>query len=158
MTDKPKLIAKFEAAYAQAIKLNPGGAGCALSECTARLNKISRRVEPLPGDYEEMSVSQTNGPTLSYQAVNLADFSSKKEGRDRWTIGSIDQTPKGSYVAVLERCSDLPGEIDIITATVVEPGLDEAMRRHRVMDHFGWSDGARGMAKKLGWSIIVEIE
>ena len=158
MTDKPKQIAKFETAYAKAMKLNPGGAGLALGECTSRLNRISARAEPLPGEYEETQVVQTNGPTLIYQAVKLADFSSRSEGRDRWTTGTIEQTPAGAYVAVLERCSDIPGEIDLVSAAVIELGPDEAMRRHSVMDHFAWSDGARGMAKKLGWSIIVEIE
>lgn len=158
MTDKPKSIAKFEAAYAEAQKHNPAGAGLVLAECATKLRQIARRANPLAGEYEEMKVVQTNGPTLRYHAVNLAEFNSMSAGRERWTIGTIDQTPAGAYVAVLERCSDTEGEIDLISALVVEPGLDEAMRRHKVMDHFRWSDGARGMAKKLGWSIIQEIE
>jgi hypothetical protein len=158
MTDKPKSIAKFEAAYAQAMKLNPAGANLVLTDCARQLRKISRRVDPLPGEYEEIKVSQTNGPTLEYHAVNLAQFNSRSAGRERWTIGSIDQTPAGAYVAVLERCSDTEGEIDLISALVVEPGPDEAVRRQRVMDHFEWSDAARGMAKKLGWSIILEVD
>lgn len=158
MTEKPKGIGKFEEAYAEAMKLNPGSAGLVLSECTGKLRRFIRRATPLPSEYEEISINQTNGPTIIYHGIKLAEYDSHKDGKDRWTIGSIDETLGGSYVAVLERCSNLEGEIDLISAVVVEPDDDEEGRRHKIMDFFGWSNAAKGMAKTLGWSTIQEID
>lgn len=101
---------------------------------------------------------QTRGPVVEFNGRLVGEYSGRKTDKDRWWEGELWETPKGTWVAVAVSASNVEGEIDLISAEVHELGDDPADRQIAVMDLFGWTDGARKMARDLGWNINLWVD
>ncbi len=141
---------------ARAQAANPGGAKLAMGDVQRRLRKIAAKAEPREG-YEPQTIQQWKGPAVQFKGRLLAETSSKRDGAERWQEVEVWETHGGAYVAVLIGASEVGGENDRVTVTVVEPSADEDARRWAVMDALGWTDMARNMAKGLKWSLVREV-
>ena len=160
MMTKNKTINAFEAAYAEAVELNPSGAGQAVAECAKKLRRVAARAKDKSDDSEwsREHVRQSRGPAIEFSGKLLGQYSGEAPGKSRWQEGEVWITRGGAYVAILSGLSDTGGEEDFVAVTVIEPGDDEDERRIAVMDAMGWSGGARQMAtKQLKWQLLREI-
>lgn len=151
---------EFAGLIEEARAANPSGVEIALKRWRAQLNKIIRKAADGDADerFEQQRVEQTRGPTLSFAGRLLGEFSTERPGADRWQEVELWLTPAASYVAVRVGATNLPGETNFITATVLEADMSEVERRMAVMDAFEWSYPAIRLAKMLDWSLTIEVE
>jgi hypothetical protein len=89
----------------------------------------------------------------------LAETKFETNGRDPMKITfEIWESRGGALIAVF---ASEPGErdgVEVVKAAVVQPQEDALAMRLAVLEHFEWHDRARSMARKLGWSMRVEVE
>ena len=116
------------------------------------------RDEELEGDWERISIAQMRGPTIEATARLLAytGFTEKRNGLE--ILLEIYETKGGALLAISS--STLPGGAGREDAriAVVEPSDDVLAMRYAVMEHFNWENRARSMVRKLGWSLLREVE
>lgn len=130
-----------------AIAVDRGGTGGAIAMFEAHLRRIVKRASLAP-DMERVEIVQTYGPTLEFTGRLLVegqeDRATYRNHREIW------QTEAGNLVAVY-RGNDERGEM--VAATVCDAGDHLA-----AMDAFRWNSYARTLAKKLDWSLRVEVD
>lgn len=124
-----------------------------------RAFKRAAKRAAVPADYERVEFKQHRGPTIEFTGRRIAQHEFETRGRDPMLVSfEIYETAGGALVAVKEtEPADRAGHA-VVTATVVERHDDAQAMRFAVMDAFDWHDRARNMAKKLGWSLKVEVE
>lgn len=129
-----------------------------IADATRALKRAQKRAE-VPAGFERIEIVQQRGPTVEMSARLIADARFETKTRDPMSVSfEIYETPGGALVAVKEtEPADRAGHA-VVTATVVERQDDAQAMRFAVMDAFDWHDRARNMAKKLAWSLKVEVE
>lgn len=137
----------------------PGGAVIsALADCERALKRILARANVRPG-FERVEIVQAKGPTVEFSGLLLCETCFKTKAHDAVRIDlEIWETERGgmvaaSYSTLVER----DGRENAIVS-VIQPSDDAWAMRAKVMDHFKWTDRARSMVRKLGWSIRQEVE
>lgn len=124
-----------------------------------RAFKRAAKRAAVPADHERVEFKQHRGPTIEFTGRRIAQHEFETRGRDPMHVGfEIWETMAGNLVAVTITAPVMRDGFEIVEATVVERQDDAQAMRFAVMEHFDWNDGARNMARKLGWSIRVEVE
>lgn len=114
----------------------------------------------LSADYDEPhAIKQSRGPTIEFAGKLLASDEFTTKGRDPMKIRlEIWETRGGALIAAsYSEPADREGFEDA-RAEVVEPSENAQAMRFAVMGFFGWDNRARSMARKLGWSLRMEVE
>lgn len=160
MDDKTKIrIEVLRAAAALAVFQNPAEAYSVLADAERALKRCVRRAEALPEEWERVEIAQSKGPTLEFTGRLIGSQSFATHGREPMQVEfEIWETRAGAMVAVRSTTPTDREGLELVRAAVIEPGEDQMPRRLAVMEHFDWSDRARTMAKKLGWSFRQEVE
>lgn len=130
------------------------------------LSALSKRLaqleipHPLSGEWERHRVTQDRGATVRFTGKPLGQFQTKTNEEGRSFEGELFVTKGGAYVAVARHFREWePGDVDeSVGIEVFPPTEDETMRRHAVMAFFQWSDHARSMARKIGWSATWDVD
>lgn len=129
----------------------------ALSDATKALKRAKARAENLSGEMERVEFVPSRGPTVEFTGRLAMETGWNPKGSDTAHMRlEIWETRAGALVAV-SIATDRYANEDC-RLTVVEPQEDRQAMHFAVMDHFAWVSGARNMARKLGWSLRVEIE
>lgn len=124
-----------------------------------RAFKRAAKRAAVPADYERVEFKQHRGPTIEFTGRRIAQHEFETRGRDPMHVAfEVWETMAGNLVAVTITAPVMRDGFEIVEATVVERQDDAQAMRFAVMEHFDWNDGARNMARKLGWSIRVEVE
>jgi hypothetical protein len=128
-----------------------------IADCRNGLVRTQNRARTQPG-MDRFEIAQTHGPLLEFTGRLLAETTFTTERADPLRISfEIYETAAGVLVAV---SSTEPVERDgfeVVRATVVERQDDAQAMRFAVMEHFEFHPWARNMAKKLGWSLRLEV-
>lgn len=107
--------------------------------------------------YEPRTIKQSRGPRIKFVGRLL--------GGEQWTTKGarpmdmmieVWETQGGALVATSSTVPADSGGFEDLRAAVFE-GEDEQAKRLGVMDFFEWDNRARQMAKRLGWSMTVEV-
>lgn len=154
-----KTQARFRdlAAQVQEARGNGTNHGTVLSDAVLALKRLNKRAA-VPEGMERIEIVQQRGPTLEFTGILIASSDFETRGRDPMRVEfEIYETVGGALVAVsASEPTDREG-IELVNATVVERQDDALAMRCAVMAHFDWHDRARNMAKKLGWSLRMEV-
>lgn len=162
-TQKARLSKKLEdlhdAAF-NAAEADYGAAGAVIASCEQALKRIVKRAATLSGEYETVEIVQSRGPVIECQAVLLAQSEHEDHsGREPVTIGmEIYQTKGGALLAVRSVDFYDGDRRSLIRACVAQPAEDPRDMWFAVMDLFEWDDRARSMARKLGWSLKLDVD
>lgn len=131
----------------------------AIADARRAMNRILKRAEQLPAEWERVEFVQDRGPTIEATAHLLAE-TTFETGRGQPLEMSLEiwETQGGALIAV--SATTLPGGAgrEDLRATVVPPIDDAQAMRFAVMDAFHWHQRARSMVRKLGWSLRTEID
>lgn len=116
--------------------------------------------DPLSGEWARKRLTQDRGPTVRFTGKSLGMFETKINAEGRSFEGEVFLTQGGAYVAVARHLKEWePGEVDeSVEIEVFPPANDETLRRHAVLAFFQWSDHARSMARKIGWSATWDVD
>ncbi len=130
-----------------------------IADATRALKRAAKRAEALSGEWQRVEFAQHTGPTIEFTGRLLADTSfESRRGTPTRVAFEIWETRAGALVAVSVSTPLSEAGMELVEVTVAEPQDDAQAQRFAVMGHFDWKDGARNMAKKLGWSLRVEID
>lgn len=102
-------------------------------------------------------IGQKAGPKIKATGRILDELDMPASARDRWYGGILYETVGGAYIADSIHFSDIEGEDDHHRALILDAEMPEFDRRMAVMEHFNWTPQARAMAKRLKWSLVVEV-
>ena len=121
------------------------------------LIRAANRAEQAEG-FERVEFAQHGGPTIEFNGRLLAENSFEAKGHIPTRVAfEIWETEAGALIAA-SISTPLDGYgTELVEVTVAEPRDDAQAMHFAIMEHFGWRDGARGMAKKLGWDLKVEV-
>jgi hypothetical protein len=156
----PKTAQRFRDLAAQVQLARETGAnhGVVLADAVQTLKRLNKRARAAPG-FQPVEIVQHRGPTIEFSGKLLASDKFVTRSDDPMEVlFEIWETDGGALVAIH---SSVPAEregVEINRATVIEPGPDPLAMHCAVMDAFDWQDRARSMARKLGWSLRVEVE
>lgn len=131
-----------------------------LADTEKALKRAIRRAEELSGEWERVEFVPTRGPTTEFTGRLLIEDEYQSKGRDPISAHmQIWETRAGALVAV-DETQRLDGVSTPRLAVLICPptGDDAQEQRFAVMEHFGWSTRARTMARKLGWSLRIEVD
>ena len=132
----------------QANRVNPSETGRAIQQAINAMHKIVKRNE-VPPDFERFSWEPTVGPVHEFTGRELYhDDYTDKDGNDLALL--LAETVSGKLVVLQERVS-MGKETAFVSVL-------EAGDHLGVMEACRWSDMARTMARKLKWSLTVEVE
>lgn len=126
-----------------------------LADAVKAMKREVRRHSASEG-FDAIEIAQMRGPTVEFNGRLLAESEfTARAGQDMAL--EIYETEGGALVAVTS--STLPGETgrEDARVTVVPPTDDVQAMRFAVMDAFRWENRARTMARKLGWSLRMEV-
>lgn len=161
-TIPPRLATRIEAVSDLAAKTwHTAGqeAMSILADTERALKRAVKRAEELDGEWERVEFVPTRGPTTEFTGRLLAEDEFESKGRDPIAARmSIWETKAGALVAVDETQRLNEESTPRLAVLVAPPTTDVQEQRFAVMEHFGWSSRARSMARKLGWSLRVEVE
>lgn len=132
-----------------------------IADYTRDLKRLAKQGADLPGEFERVSLAQMRGPTVEFTGRLLASESwvvSPEVGPDLLLSFEIWETQGGALVAA-STSEPVDGEgFEDARVEVVASAEDVHAMRFAVMDHFGWGDRARSMARRLGWDLKVEVD
>lgn len=149
-TPKTTGMQRFIAAYEEALALDPNRANGAIGDALTAMRRVIKRAQ-CPVDMERVELVQTRGPVVEFTGHRLSRTEFPvRQGTDKAVL-EIWQTETGAMVAVRDEPAGL-------SALVVPPGPDEAAQKMAVMEFFAWQNGARSMARKLGWSLRQDVD
>ena len=132
----------------QANRANPSETGMAIQNAINAMYKIVKQNE-VPADLERFSWAPTLGPVHEFTGTEIYyDEYTDKDGN--WLALSLSKTTTGKLVVMQERHS-MGKETAFVSVL-------EAGDHLGVMEACRWSDMARTMARKLKWSLTVEVE
>lgn len=130
-----------------------------LADTERALKRAAKRAEQLDHQWERVEFVPTKGPTVEFTGRPIAEDIFKTRGSDPLSISmQIWETRGGALVAIDETVPEFAGATAKLAVKVCPPTGDAQGQRFAVMEHFGWSSRARSMARKLGWSLRVEVE
>jgi hypothetical protein len=129
-----------------------------LADTERALKRAAKRAEELDGEWERVEFVPTRGATVEMTARLIGEDTFETRGREPLSIQmQVWETKAGALVAVDETVPLYEGATAKLAVKVCPPTADAQEQRFAVMEHFGWSSRARSMARKLGWSLRVEI-
>lgn len=108
-------------------------------------------------EFESIRIGQKEGPTIKATACLLGSLDQPRSAGERWFGGDLWETKGGAYIADSVHFSDIEGEDDHHRALILDADMPEFDRRMAVMEHFNWTPQARALAKRLKWSLVVEV-
>lgn len=109
--------------------------------------------------FEMQYIAANHGPTYEFWGRLLGEYSTNNNGRkSKWTELRLWETPSGKWVTESAGCSDEPGQVDILDASVVNGELDGRPMEFQAMDFWKWSSPAKALAKRLGWDLTVKVD
>lgn len=125
-----------------------------LSDATRSLSRAAKREATLSAEYERVEIVPTNGETVEFTGRLLAsqDFAVA----DKRIEMEIWETDGGALVGV--DVIDRDNGNERIKVAVAPPQDDVQAMRFAIMDLFDWSNRARSMARKLGWSLRRDLD
>lgn len=128
----------------RAHEANPAATGAAVDEARRAMRRIVKRAETQP-DMERVEFPQTSGPTLCFHGrlIGEGGYQRRSDGQDM--SAQLWETSTGQWVATWEG--------DVSKAAVIDAGDWQG-----AMDAWGWGDVALTLAKRLGWSLKIEVE
>jgi hypothetical protein len=130
-----------------------------LADTERALKRAAKRAESLSGEWERVEFLPTRGATVEFTGRLLVE--DEFESRGPTPIAAhmqIWETKGGALVAVDETQRIGTDSTPRLAVLMAPPIADVQEQRFAVMEHFGWSSRARSMARKLGWSLRVEVE
>lgn len=128
-----------------------------IADATRAFERAAKRAT-VPDGLERVEFKQHKGPTIEFTGRLLAETEFETRGADPMHVTfEIWETAGGALVAVVMTRPFNRG-FEIVRATVAERQDDAQAMHFAVMDHFDWGDAARNMARKLGWSLRMEVE
>jgi hypothetical protein len=160
MNQPSKIDTRIEALRA----LAPAGGQEAMSilaDAERALKRAAKRAEELDGEWERVEFVPTRGATVEFTGRLLAEdsFESKGNRPDPISVQMSNWETKAGGLVAVDETQRLDGEsTPRLAVLVASPTSDVQEQRFAVMEHFGWSSRARSMARKLGWSLRVEVE
>lgn len=158
MTKFDKRMADMQEEAATAFHLAEAETLSIIADAERAFKRAAKRAA-VPADHERVELKQHRGPTIEFTGQFLAENEFVTRGEDPIRVRfEIWQTVTGNLVAVTITEPATRVGFESVEATVVERQDDVQAMRFAVMEHFDWNDGARNMARKLGWSIRVEVE
>lgn len=128
-----------------------------LADALKAMKREIRRAEAAD-EWERVEIVQVRGPTVEFTGRLLAstDFTTKGGALDMAL--EIWETKAGALVAVSSGMFRGRESREDARVTVVPPTDDVQAMRFAVLDAFDWDNRARSMARKLGWSLRLEVE
>jgi hypothetical protein len=130
-----------------------------IADATRGFKRLAKRGAPLPEEFERVEFVQARGPTVEFTGRRLAETNWETNGaRPLRIVQEVWETQGGALVAVSTSAPVDGDGFEDARVLVVEATDDVQAMRFAVMGHFDWNDRARSMAKKLGWSLRVEVE
>lgn len=111
----------------------------------------------MSNEIEKIRIGQLEGPTIKANGRLLGSLAAPSRPFERWFGGDLWETTGGAYIADSIHFSDIEGEDDHHRALILDAEMPEFDRRMAVMEHFNWTPQARAMAKRLKWSLVVEV-
>ena len=109
-------------------------------------------------EWERVETVQMRGPTVEFTGRLLASTEFTTKGGALDMALEIWETKAGALVAVSSGMSWGRESREDARVTVVSPTDDVQAMRFAVLDAFDWDNRARSMARKLGWSLRLEVE
>lgn len=128
-----------------------------LADTERALKRAIKRAETLPADMERVEIAQMRGPTAEFTGRLLAEreFTDRRQSLDM-TL-EIWETQGGALVAISSSVLAGGEGREDARVTIVPPTDDVQGMHFAVLDAFNWDSRARDMARKLGWSMRVEV-
>lgn len=154
----PAALARVEerlasiAALARELAPETEQAATILADCERALKRAKKRREELSGEWQRVELVPVSGEVVEFTGLLLS--SNAFEARDGAVRMEIWQTQAGNLVAVDSFDDGEQGE----RLKVRAPTGEMQHQRMAVMEFFGWSNRARSMARKLGWSTRRDVE
>lgn len=128
-----------------------------IADTERALKRAARRAEQ-PEGFDRVEFAQHAGPLIEFNGRLLAENSFEAKGHIPTHVSfEIWESQGGALVAASVSTPLDLSKAELVEVTVAEPQDDAQAMRFAVMEHFGWRDGARSMARKLGWDLRVEI-
>lgn len=154
-----RMFGDLAAATQEARRLDGVNYRSVIADAVKAMKRENRRHQNEPG-YERVEFKQHKGPTIEFTGKLIAEneYVSRGSPEPMNVTMEIWQTKAGALVAMVATYPVSREGYEKVEATVVEPEDDHQAMRFAVMDALDWSDGARNMARKLGWSLRVEVE
>jgi hypothetical protein len=127
-----------------------------LADALKAMKREIRRAE-VADEWERVEIVQMRGPTVEFTGRLLASTEFTAKGGALDMALEIWETKARALVAVSSGV--MAGrEREDARVTVVPPTDDVQAMRFAVLDAFDWDNRARSMARKLGWSLRLEVE
>ena len=127
-----------------------------LADALKAMKREIRRAE-VADEWERVEIVQMRGPTVEFTGRLLASTEFTTKGGALDMALEIGETKARALVAVSSGV--MAGrEREDARVTVVPPTDDVQAMRFAVLDAFDWDNRARSMARKLGWSLRVEVD
>lgn len=131
---------------------DPGTVFSVIAACRNGLNREMKRAATLPAEFERVELVTARGPVVEFTGrlmrQDAFDVAAGKVRLEVW------QTEGGALVAVDSFDNGEDGErIKVCTPS---GGIED--QRMAIMEFFGWTNRARSMARKLGWSVRRDVD
>lgn len=127
-----------------------------LHDTVRALDRIRGREEALSDDWERVEIAQSAGPIVEFTGRRIAENTFQARGRQPATVTyELWETRQGVWIAVTMARPDRGRAT--ASALQVPADVDPDRRRRACMEHWGWTDGARSMVRKLGWSLREDV-
>ncbi|MFC3174597.1 hypothetical protein ACFOD9_10070, partial [Novosphingobium bradum] len=129
-----------------------------IADTERALKRAIKRAEELDAAWERVEFVPTSGPTVEMTARLLAEQEFDTRGELPLSITmQIWETKAGALVAVDETRPLFEDGTPKLAVRICQFSSDAQAQRFAVMEHFAWNNRARSMARKLGWSLRVEV-
>jgi hypothetical protein len=155
MTTDAKLAAALQRITDETAKITPESRQeimNALVNCANTIRRAVKRAEAVPAEYVRVELVPKVGATVEFTGRMLRqDAFEVAAGKIKLEVW---QTESGALVAVDSFDNGERGEqIKVCTPS---GGIED--QQVAIMDFFGWTNRARSMARKLGWSVRKDVE
>lgn len=140
------------AALARELAPETGDVATILAECERSLKRAKKRLEALPQHWERVEIVPLAGAKVEFtgRVLRVDEFDTAR-GKVRVEIW---ETEAGNLVAVDSFDDGEYGE----RLKVCTPDGGTEDQRMAIMEFLGWTNRARSMARKLGWSIRRDLD
>ena len=144
----------------RALEANRPAAASAIADAERAFRRVIKRAEAASdSDWERVEIVQQRGPTIGFNGKLLGETSFTTNGNRPMKVDFEIWETKGGALIAVSATEPVDGEgLEIANVTVVEPEEDALAMRCKAMSHFDYHDRARNMARKMGWSISMEVE
>lgn len=144
----------------QALSVDYAGTKSAIAAAQTALRKVIRKSTQDGPVWAQETIEQSHGPKIDFTGRVLAanEFTSKSETNPMHVTMKVWQTKGGALIARLTTEPTYGDGYLSVRAEVVEPTDDVQAMWFAVMDFFDWTEGARSMARKMGWNLRRDVD